>query len=119
MVRKSGQTKNKAFIEWFNQRFIVNEKGYVIHQNIEFYCNNNKFYCHEHKSFYTSSPHDDNIEISFTDIWDNDLQKPKISLYLKSDRLDDITNSESKEKMDAMMATIDIANICNQYISNL
>lgn len=119
MVRKSDQTKNKAFIEWFNQRFIVNEKGYFIYQNIEFYCNNNKFYCHEHKSFYTSSPHDDNIEISFTDIWDNDLQKPKISLYLKSDRLDDITNSESKEKMDAMMATIDIANICNQYISNL
>lgn len=115
MTNYSDNTKEKAFIDWFNKQFNV-EKWQFIHQNTPFTFNKHHLII--------SNNNDDTIEVIFTDTWNSEtlncyLQQPIISLKLSSKRLDNITNLESKEKLDAMMAAIDIANICNQYISNL
>lgn len=109
-MNKLEQTKEKAFGEWFIQRFNVDNKGKFMHQDMPFTLNMGRIM--------VFNPFNDYIEIIFTDNWLNYIN-PKISLTLSSKYLDNVESAVSKEKLAAMMATIDIVNICNQYLKDM
>lgn len=110
MENYSDQSKENQFKEWFEQKFLVDEQGNFIHQNVQLSFNKNKSW------IIITSQYGDEIEVIFVD---NDfcyINKPYILLTLPSKRIISMKSKSDQSKLDSMMAILDVMKTCEQYL---